>query len=63
LGHVARGQATDWLPRQTCRLPAGDYFLDPQPVTGLIGTAPGQSVTVQAHQFTDVTVDYDTGIS
>ena len=40
----------------------GRYVLDPQPVSGYIGTPPSQTVDVQAGQFTDVVIEYDTGI-
>ncbi len=44
-------------------LPPGNYELDPQPglPAGLPSANP-QSVQVQAGQFTDVTIEYDTGI-
>ena len=37
------------------------YVLDPQPA-GYIGTPPNQSVIVQSGAFTDVVIEYDTGI-
>ena len=43
-------------------LGAGDYSLEPQPVEGLLGTAPSQQVTVVASIATTVEVLYDTGI-
>ena len=43
-------------------LPPGDYVVDPQPVTGLLGTAGQQQATVVAGSITDVPLDYDTGI-
>jgi hypothetical protein len=36
--------------------------LEPQPVEGLLGTAPTTEVTVEADRMTAVQVDYDTGI-
>ena len=38
----------------------GRYILDPQPVSGYIGTPPSQTVDVQAGRFTDVIIEYDT---
>ena len=43
-------------------LPPGDYVVDPQPVTGLLGTAGKQQAAVVAGAITDVNLDYDTGI-
>jgi hypothetical protein len=43
-------------------LPPGAYVVDPQPVPGLMGTAPKQEANVIAGSFTEVTLDYDTGI-
>ena len=40
----------------------GTYTVEPQPVTGLMGTAPPQEVTVGAGEPTPITVVYDTGI-
>ena len=37
------------------------YVLDPQPA-GFIGAPPSQTVDVQPSQFTDVVIEYDTGI-
>ena len=45
----------------TISLPAGRYTLTPQPVVGLLGTAPPQEVTVTS-AGAHVTVLYDTGI-
>ncbi len=44
-------------------LPPGSYVLDPQPgsPSGFPHAAP-QNVEVQAGQFTNVTIEYDTGI-
>ncbi|HKO32107.1 MAG TPA: carboxypeptidase-like regulatory domain-containing protein, partial [Candidatus Limnocylindria bacterium] len=43
-------------------LPPGTYEVQPQPVDGLMGTAPPVSVTVVMGQLAEVTVSYDTGI-
>jgi len=45
----------------TLRLPPGHYRLVPQPVQGLMGTAPEQDVMVDGAPPT-LTVTYDTGI-
>jgi hypothetical protein len=43
-------------------LPPGTYEVQPQPVDGLMGTAPPVSVMVAIGQPAEVTVSYDTGI-
>lgn len=43
-------------------LPVGDYVVEPQPVTGLMGTPAAQSVTVRPGAVTTVELVYDTGI-
>lgn len=43
-------------------LQPGDYTLVPQPVQGVMGTAPPAPFTVAAGRETAVQVDYDTGI-
>ncbi len=43
-------------------LPPGSYVVDPQPVPGLLGTAPKRPATVAAGAITDIPLDYDTGI-
>ena len=43
-------------------LAPGNYVVDPQPVQGLMGTAPKQPATVANGSITDVPLDYDTGI-
>jgi hypothetical protein len=43
-------------------LAPGDYVVDPQPVSGLMGTAPKRAAAVTAGTYTDVPLDYDTGI-
>jgi hypothetical protein len=48
--------------RYFASLPPGDYVLDPQPVQGLLGTAPKQPATVVAGTITEVPLEYDTGI-
>ena len=48
--------------RFTLDLAPGTYQLQPQPVEGLMGTAPPVDVTVVIGQPAEVTVSYDTGI-
>lgn len=48
--------------RFTVALPPGSYRLQPQPVEGLMGTAPEVTFTVSSGEPADVTVSYDTGI-
>ena len=43
-------------------LPAGDYTIEPQPVTGLMGSPAAQPVTVQPRAIATVALVYDTGI-
>jgi hypothetical protein len=43
-------------------LPAGDYLVEPQPVEGLLGTAPALEVTVVDGIPAQVQIEYDTGI-
>ena len=43
-------------------LPPGEYVVDPQPVQGLLGTAPKQPAAVKAGTVIDVPLGYDTGI-
>ncbi len=43
-------------------LPAGNYVVQPQPVTGLMGTAASTDVTVVDGSLTPVVLSYDTGI-
>jgi hypothetical protein len=43
-------------------LPAGDYTLVPQPVDGLLGTAPSQTFTTGRGLAPVLDVAYDTGI-
>ena len=45
------------------RLPAGTYWLEGAPFTGLLGTPPGVSVTIEAGSEPEpVELSYDTGI-
>ena len=53
---------TDENGRFAVQLPAGFYTLEPQPVDGLIGTAPPQEFEAGAGFTIDLTVLYDTGI-
>ena len=41
---------------------AGTYTVEPQPVTGLMGTPPPQHVVVAAGERATADFDYDTGI-
>ena len=43
-------------------LPVGDYVVQPQRVTGLLGTAQTANVTVVDGTLTPVVLSYDTGI-
>ena len=43
-------------------LPAGNYVVQPQPVTGLMGTAAATNVVVVDGALTPVVLSYDTGI-
>jgi hypothetical protein len=43
-------------------VPPGEYVVEPQPVQGVLGTAPKQPATVAAGAVTEITLDYDTGI-
>ena len=43
-------------------LPPGAYVVDPQPVPGLLGAAAKADATVVAWAFTEVPLEYDTGI-
>jgi hypothetical protein len=43
-------------------LPPGDYSIEPQPVTGLMGTARPATFTVAAGALTSLAIAYDTGI-
>lgn len=44
------------------RLPAGAYYVEPQPVEGLLGTAAPVAFSVVGGDSLDINVDYDTGI-
>ena len=49
--------------RATIRVPAGEYVLEPQPVEGLMGTAPPIEFSVATGRPPDeLLVSYDTGI-
>jgi hypothetical protein len=60
-GHDAGRAISDDRGNFTILLSPGQYALVPQPVTGLLGTAPEQEVAVPG-TGTEVTVVYDTGI-
>jgi hypothetical protein len=53
---------TNAAGQASAELPAGGYVLEPQPVEGLMGTAPTTEVTVEADRITAVQLEYDTGI-
>jgi len=44
------------------QLPAGAYYVEPQAVEGLMGTAAAVAFSVVAGDSVDVNIDYDTGI-
>jgi hypothetical protein len=54
--------ATDGSGLYRVALPPGDYTLEPQPVQGLMGTAPSARLTVLAGKLVIQAVSYDTGI-
>ncbi len=58
---IARG-TTDASGALALELAAGAVTVAPQPVDGLLGTAPPIDITIVAGQTLVVTVDYDTGI-
>ena len=60
-GESAGGALSDAQGRFSIVLPAGRYTLTPQPVRGLLGTAPPQ-VILLADADIRVTLRYDTGI-
>ena len=43
-------------------VPAGAYWMEPQPTAGLMGTAPPVAFSVAPAQALDISVEYDTGI-
>lgn len=53
---------TDAEGRFETSLAPGAYTLIPQPVVGLMGTAPPQSFEIAAGETTELIVTYDTGI-
>jgi hypothetical protein len=61
-GHQAATVITGQDGSFAADLPAGSYRLRPQPVEGLMGTAPEVTFTVTAGEPSDLTVSYDTGI-
>lgn len=61
-GHRVATVTADGNGRVALDLPPGNYELRPQPVEGLMGTAPPVTVTVAIGQPAEVTVSYDTGI-
>lgn len=48
--------------RFTLDLPPAVYEVRPQPVDGIMGTAPPATVTVASDEPAEVTISYDTGI-
>ena len=62
-GHEIVRLSTASDGRFSTQLPAGSYTLAPQPVAGLMGTAPAISFTVSAAVApAELRVEYDTGI-
>jgi hypothetical protein len=53
---------TDADGRFTLDLAPGSYEVQPQPVDGLMGTAPPVRVTITRDEPAEVTLSYDTGI-
>jgi hypothetical protein len=53
---------TDGSGMYRVAIPPGDYTLEPQPVKGLMGTAPVAKLTVLAGKLTIQAISYDTGI-
>ena len=53
---------TDATGRFSLSLDPGDYRLEPQPVEGLLGTAPALDVTLGPSGVSDLVLAYDTGI-
>ena len=58
---VGRG-TTDADGTVTIDVPAGELTLAPQPVAGLLGTAPEIMITLRQGQVLQMSADYDTGI-
>jgi hypothetical protein len=57
------GRATSNADGQVeLRTPRGAYYVESQPVDGLLGTAPAFAFSVVAGETVDINVDYDTGI-
>jgi hypothetical protein len=62
-GHAVASLTTAGDGTFATTLPSGSYTITPQPVTGLMGVAPVQQLTVSATAtITNVQVSYDTGI-
>ena len=61
-GEEALRLTTDADGRFQGTLAPGLYTLVPQPVDGLMGTAPEQSITIEGDLSADLIVTYDTGI-
>ncbi len=60
-GDSVGGALSDGDGRFSIALPAGRYTLTPQPVRGLLGTAPVQVIVIHGADI-EVTLRYDTGI-
>jgi hypothetical protein len=58
---VARG-TTSVDGTATIPVPAGTLVVVPQPVEGLLGTAPPTTITIAPGQLLEVDASYDTGI-
>ena len=54
---ASRGQGQIQL-----QVPPGAYYVEPQPVEGLMGTAPAVAFSVVAGETLDLALTYDTGI-
>ena len=62
-GHTVATLISDTGGRFSAQLPAGTYQLVPQPVEGLLGTAPAVDFQLgPASPSASLAVDYDTGL-
>ena len=58
-----RGRATSNADGEVVlQTPPGAYYVEPQPVQGLLGTAPAAAFSVVGGETVDINLDYDTGI-
>jgi hypothetical protein len=58
---LARGRSDDQGQIQL-QVPPGAYYVEPQPVEGLLGTAPAVAFSVVAGETLELSLTYDTGI-